>query len=103
MYCENQRVLPVGLTDAPRISSVRLYCQRCKEVYMPKTRYQHLDGAFFGTSFPHIFYFQYPERAPAQGFRPYIPRIYGFKLHETAHERQRQQLKDRQDGKAQDL
>ena len=33
----------------------------------------------------------------------YVPRIYGFKLHNTAVERQNQQLKERQEGRIRDL
>ena len=87
----------------PRQSSVRLYCPRCQEVYLPRTRYQHIDGAFFGTSFPQLLFFQYPDRLPAQSPPKYVPRIYGFKVHESAPEKQRAQLKDRQEGKIRDI
>ena len=83
---------------------------------MPRSRYQHIDGAFFGTTFPHMLFFTYPERLPPQNPpkcaavppartqpRRYVPRIYGFKLHHTAIARQNQQLKDRQEGRIRDL
>jgi casein kinase II subunit beta len=73
------------------------------QVYMPRSRYQHIDGAFFGTTFPHMMFFTYPERLPPQNPPKYVPRIYGFKIHESAIERQKMQLKDRQEGRLRDL
>jgi len=43
-------------------------------------------GAYFGTTFPHLFFQTYPELLPSSspqppyGMRIYIPRIYGFKV-----------------------
>ena len=61
---------------------------------MPRSRYQHIDGAFFGPSFPALMFFTYPERLPPQHPPKYVPRIYGFKIHESAIERQKAQLKE---------
>lgn len=53
--CDRQKVLPVGLSDNMKVSRLKVYCPRCEEVYVPKFRSVTIDGAFFGTSFPHHF------------------------------------------------
>jgi hypothetical protein len=39
-----------------------------------------IDGAYFGTSFPHVYLKTYPELYPKEGPVQYIPTIYGFKI-----------------------
>jgi len=53
--CDRQKVLPVGLSDSLKVSRFKVFCPRCDEVYIPKFRSVTIDGAFFGTSFPHHF------------------------------------------------
>lgn len=53
--CDRQKVLPVGLSDNLKQSRFKVYCPRCGEVYIPKFRSVNIDGAYFGTSFPHHF------------------------------------------------
>lgn len=41
-----------------------------------------IDGAYFGTSFPHLFFQQYKNSRPQSKHTDYyIPKIFGFKLH----------------------
>ena len=52
----------VAQSDQPGVSSVKVFCPKCNEVYMPRaTRHQNLDGVYFGTSFPHMLFAVYPE------------------------------------------
>tara|TARA_B110000285_G_scaffold200437_1_gene234346 strand:- start:534 stop:821 length:288 start_codon:yes stop_codon:yes gene_type:complete len=51
--CDRQKVIPVGMSDNMKVSRFKVYCPRCEEVYIPKFKYVNIDGAFFGTSFPH--------------------------------------------------
>ena len=53
--CDRQKVLPVGLADNLKVSRFKVYCARCEEVYIPRIRSVNIDGAFFGSSFPHHF------------------------------------------------
>lgn len=79
--CDRQKVLPVGLSDTLRTSRFKTFCPRCEEVYIPKTREINLDGAFFGTSFPHAFLKHYPLSVilpPKVHF--YEPKIAGFNI-----------------------
>ncbi|CAG7854238.1 Casein kinase II subunit beta Short=CK II beta [Serendipita indica DSM 11827] len=67
VLCHGQPLLPVGLTDVPYEKSVKLYCGRCEDIYSPKsTRHGSVDGAFFGTSFPHMMYLVYPALLPSK-------------------------------------
>jgi casein kinase II subunit beta len=67
VLCHQHPLLPVGLTDIPYEKSVKLYCGRCEDIYSPKsTRHGSVDGAFFGTSFPHMMYLVFPGLLPAK-------------------------------------
>lgn len=65
VLCQSQPLLPVGLTDVPYENSVKLYCGRCEDIYSPKSsRHGSIDGAYFGTSFPHLLFLVYPGLIP---------------------------------------
>lgn len=67
MLCSSQPLLPVGLTDVPYEKSVKLYCGRCEDIYSPKSsRHGSIDGAYFGTSFPHLLFLVYPNLIPSK-------------------------------------
>jgi casein kinase II subunit beta len=91
VQCNNQAVLPIGISDELSVSKVKIYCPKCEEVFVPKgQRSAHattgkgckvnLDGAYFGTSFPQIFLHNFPKLAPEFGPPTFIPKIYGFKI-----------------------
>ncbi|KAJ1960037.1 casein kinase 2 regulatory subunit [Dipsacomyces acuminosporus] len=85
VYCYQNPLLPVGVTDIPSQKPVKLYCSRCEDVYNPKSRKHNLiDGAYFGTSFPHMLFQVYPSLKPAPSEQRYVPRIFGFKIHSTS-------------------
>lgn len=88
VYCQGQAVLPVGQSDIPRMNTVKLFCPRCEDIYYPKyTRHNQIDGAYFGTTFPHLLLQMYPEFIPPKPTLSYVPRIYGFKIHKSARNR----------------
>ncbi|OAX34601.1 hypothetical protein K503DRAFT_747185, partial [Rhizopogon vinicolor AM-OR11-026] len=65
VLCQSLPLLPVGLSDTPYEKSVKLYCGRCEDVYSPKSsRHGSIDGAYFGTSFPHLLFLVYPSLLP---------------------------------------
>eukprot|EP00245_Coleochaete_scutata_P018426 TRINITY_DN9567_c0_g1_i3.p1 TRINITY_DN9567_c0_g1~~TRINITY_DN9567_c0_g1_i3.p1 ORF type:complete len:302 (+),score=52.02 TRINITY_DN9567_c0_g1_i3:331-1236(+) len=85
VYCSGQPCLPMGQSDIPRTSTVKIYCPKCEDIYYPRSKYQgNIDGAYFGTTFPHLFLMTYPYIKPAKPTQSYIPRIFGFKLHRSA-------------------
>lgn len=79
--CDKQKVLPVGLADALKTSRFKVFCPRCEEVYLPKFRNINIDGAYFGTSFPHVFLKHYTQAVilPPKIYL-YEPKIFGFKI-----------------------
>eukprot|EP01027_Heterolobosea_sp_BB2_P017009 GEZU01024135.1.p1 GENE.GEZU01024135.1~~GEZU01024135.1.p1 ORF type:complete len:349 (-),score=58.58 GEZU01024135.1:347-1393(-) len=40
-----------------------------------------IDGAYWGTTFPHLFLMTYTELIPPKPTQSYVPRIYGFRVH----------------------
>merc|ERR1712232_970908 len=97
--CEaiNQAVLPIGMSDLLRQSAAKVFCPHCQEIYFPKSsRLECLDGAYFGTSFAHLFLLTYQHLMPIHFPAPYVPRIYGFKIHRSVRENRRKQLEQLQ-------
>lgn len=86
VLCNGQPTLPVGLTPMLGLESVRLYCPRCDEIYASKSsRHIHIDGAFFGPTFPHLFLLAFPELKPDPLHARYVPRVFGFRLNQNAY------------------
>ncbi|GFZ02045.1 casein kinase II beta chain 2 [Actinidia rufa] len=112
VYCCGQPCLPVGQSDIPRQSTVKIYCPKCEDVYSPRSRFQNsilynscapgakvlmtpgrclrcgyfgynIDGAYVGTTFPHLFLMTYGHLKPQKASQSYAPRVFGFKLHKT--------------------
>ncbi|RKF44714.1 Casein kinase II subunit beta-1 [Golovinomyces cichoracearum] len=60
--CEGTRTLPVGLSDIPGEDTVKLFCPSCLDVYVPpNSRFQTIDGAFFGRTFGALFMLTFPD------------------------------------------
>nr|GMC79953.1 casein kinase II subunit beta [Ipomoea batatas] len=39
VYCCGQPCLPVGQSDIPRSSTVKIYCPKCEDIYYPRSKY----------------------------------------------------------------
>lgn len=80
--------------------TVKIYCPKCQCVYHPppvRSRSSHhnntgaagVDGAAFGTTFPHLFLMTFsnlvPDRLPPAS--AYVPRVFGFRVHLSARQR----------------
>ncbi|SPN99030.1 probable casein kinase II beta subunit CKB1 [Cephalotrichum gorgonifer] len=60
--CDSARTIPVGLSDIPGEDTVKLFCPSCLDVYVPpNSRFQTVDGAFFGRTFGSLFLLTFPE------------------------------------------
>jgi casein kinase II subunit beta len=89
VYCVGCNVVPCGRSDLPGLDTVKLFCPNCNDIYVPpSSRFQGVDGtflyliyfffrtmltcdlgAFFGTTFAHLFFQSYRELAPAPFFK----------------------------------
>lgn len=100
VQCAGQPVLPVGLKDEMGADTVKIFCPKCQCVYHPppvRSRSSHhnnagaagVDGAAFGTTFPHLFLMTFsnlvPDRLPPAS--AYVPRVFGFRVHSSARQR----------------
>ncbi|CAF3659912.1 unnamed protein product [Rotaria socialis] len=91
IYCDNQPMLPIGLSEVPGEAMVKLYCPKCMDVYTPKSsRHHHTDGAYFSTGFPHMLFMVHPEYRPKRPTNQFVARLYGFKIHSLAYQLQYQ-------------
>eukprot|EP01012_Entosiphon_sulcatum_P040144 TRINITY_DN53792_c0_g1_i1.p1 TRINITY_DN53792_c0_g1~~TRINITY_DN53792_c0_g1_i1.p1 ORF type:complete len:278 (+),score=46.61 TRINITY_DN53792_c0_g1_i1:34-834(+) len=100
VMCNNQAVLPVGQSDIMREASVKVYCPKCNDIYYPRSsRHKNLDGAFWGTTFPHLFLMTYPDHISPKPRFTYVPKVYGFRVHRSAVINQREEESDTRDGR----
>lgn len=87
VYCRGHPLLPVGMHDRPKESCVKCFCPKCRDVYTPQMlRNRSTDGNAFGTSLPHLMLQRMPELATTRPKDCYVPRLFGFKIHESAPE-----------------
>lgn len=62
VHCDGAPLVPCGLSDQLKHGTVKFYCGRCDDVFEPQhQRHRKLDGAYFGTSLPHMLYMMYPR------------------------------------------
>eukprot|EP00980_Cylindrotheca_fusiformis_P007212 scaffold1525_cov142-Cylindrotheca_fusiformis.AAC.12 len=99
VQCAGQPVLPVGLRDEMGADTVKIYCPKCQCVYHPppiRSRSSHhggaagaagVDGAAFGTTFPHLFLMTFSNLVPDRlaSDSAYVPRVFGFRVHMSAN------------------
>ncbi len=92
VQCGGQPVLPVGLKDDLGVDTVKIYCPKCSQVYHPPPirssrtgNTSGVDGAAFGTTFPHLFLMTFNNLSPDPLPIPttYVPRVFGFRVHKT--------------------
>ncbi|KAL3833039.1 hypothetical protein ACJIZ3_007775 [Penstemon smallii] len=59
VYCCGQPCLPVGQSDIPRSSTVKIYCPKCEDIYYPRSKYQGSILTLFWRvlSFSYLFRF----------------------------------------------
>lgn len=82
VLCKQTKLLPVGTSDIAGVDGVKLFCPHCEDIYNPKSgKYSSIDGAYFGTTFPHIFIQTFPDSCPTtKSKQKYVPRIFGFRI-----------------------
>ncbi|KAG2224797.1 hypothetical protein INT45_005321 [Circinella minor] len=84
-YCEKMGLLPVGQHDQPGQSPVRLYCPNCKDIYTcNNNKYSNVDGAHFGTTFPHLFFKTFSNEIKLKPSKTYVGKLFGFRINEQS-------------------
>jgi len=94
LQCGGQPVLPVGIKDEIGAENVKVFCPKCNCVYHPPPSRSRggigaVDGASFGTTFPHLFLMTFSNLVP-DALAPesvYVPRVFGFRIHKSARQR----------------
>jgi casein kinase II subunit beta len=100
VLCHGQATLPVGRSDTTNQDSVKLYCPRCEDIYNPKSsRHEHIDGAYFGTTFAHLFFLTFPQFKVTRSTETYVPRVFGFRVHKDAYKKSLEYKKKTQEKK----
>jgi casein kinase II subunit beta len=95
-FCQGQPVLPVGLSDITREFSVEVFCPRCYDTYHPRSsKHSNLDGAYFGTTFCHVLLLTHPDLIVPKSTESYMPRIFGFRIHESSQYYRQRELQQR--------
>jgi hypothetical protein len=79
------------------VETVKIYCPKCSQVYhSPPIRSSRtgnaasgVDGAAFGTTFPHLFLMTFSNLVPdpLSTASTYVPRVFGFRVHQSARQR----------------
>lgn len=64
---------------------VKLFCPKCRDVYNCSASQRHIDGAFFGPTFPHIFFMSFEDSVPESATEQYVPRVFGFRVHPSSN------------------
>ena len=75
--CNGQAVVPTSESDIPRVDKVKIFCPSCQQIYYPKSfRHGSIDGAYFGTTFAHVFFLIFPDLRPTSAPAPYLFQLY---------------------------
>ena len=92
--CDGQVMAPVGLSDAANVSTIKLFCPRCLDIYEPASKQlRTLDGCSYGKTAAHLMFQTYADlRAFVTGDRMgfgksadlYVAKVFGFRVHPTA-------------------
>lgn len=82
VLCKQAKLLPIGISDITGVEGVKLFCPHCEDIYTPKSaRHASIDGAYFGTTFAHMFVQTFPNIVPqVKARQKYVPRIFGFRI-----------------------
>jgi casein kinase II subunit beta len=82
--CDGHVCLPYGPSEEIGVSVLRMFCPRCKEVYVSDDRVSDkIDGAYFGPSWVHLFLQKYerePKLVPRGELKKPRIRLFGFRI-----------------------
>ena len=72
---------------------MKLYCPACDDVYdCASNEMRHIDGAYFGTTFPMMLILTYPDAFESKMYTKqalkYDIKLFGFRVHPHQEKRQ---------------
>jgi hypothetical protein len=59
-----------------------MFAWRSSHILLPD-----IDGAYFGSTFAHLFFMTYPNLIPSTPPPVYIPRVFGYRIHRHSSQR----------------
>jgi hypothetical protein len=62
-----------------------------------------LDGAYFGTTFAHLFFLTYPDLVPVTAPSAYVPRVFGYRISQSGKGRDKSTAIDSKRGNSSKL
>jgi len=80
--CHKQKLLPMGTTTKPGHHSVKLFCPKCRDIYVGPQA-MRVDGAHFGPAFPHLFLAEFEDSDTSGDFVATAIKVFGFPVHES--------------------
>lgn len=79
--CREVACLPYGVSEVVGKIGLHFFCPNCCDVYrIRESPFCSIDGAFFGSSYLHVFLNKYPDIKAHGPIQVYVPKIYGFKV-----------------------
>ncbi|OZJ05959.1 hypothetical protein BZG36_01185 [Bifiguratus adelaidae] len=85
VFCQKIPVVPMGASDMAGIDTLHFFCPSCLDVYEPANElHASIDGAHFGTTFPHLLFHTFPYLSPPPTEYVYQPKIFGFRVNERS-------------------
>ena len=82
--CKGTNLLPVGINFSLRKHRAKLFCPQCNDIYTSTNMV--IDGAYFGSAFPHIFLSEYSYFDLSKKFSPYPFSCFGSMPNHLVHE-----------------
>ena len=89
VFCDAMPLIPIGLSSSPEKDRLKLFCARCRDIYLPSShRHANLDGFGFGPTMAHLLVLQYQSSLLINDVssprRSYEPKIHGFRIHPSS-------------------
>ncbi|RHX99073.1 hypothetical protein DYB37_001576, partial [Aphanomyces astaci] len=85
--CDGQPVVPAGMYDEPKKAEMKYVAHLVEDLPIPHGCV--VDGAYFGSTFPHLFFLTYSNLEPPPSTHLYVPRVFGYKIHRKGPNRHR--------------
>uniref|UniRef100_A0A915EJJ9 Casein kinase II subunit beta n=1 Tax=Ditylenchus dipsaci TaxID=166011 RepID=A0A915EJJ9_9BILA len=76
------------MSSSEEVSWIAWFCGLRGNDFFCEVDEEYIQDPYFGTGFPHMFFFVHPELRPKRPAKSYVPRLYGFKISPMAYQLQ---------------